>query len=531
MSNFPLKDAADHLATRGRYGDSMLVHMNPIEVDALSKLSPTGQLTTNPDTGQPEAFLPLLGSMLAPTLLGGTALGAALSPLAASAIGTGIGTIAEGGSLKEGITAGLMGGLTGGLLGKMMPAGATEIAGTEAVTEALPAGVVGPAQTIAAQAAQTIPAATPSTISDLQTAVGSADKGFFGRLTDNLGFTGGATPEQIAADPTMLSSGQAMMGQALPAAASGLVGEMYVPYDMEMPEDDDPYPYEGPYMPTEQRTMMGGFDPMGSAFTGEQDMIGGNVLPDAPNFAGGGMIENLSGLGMAKNMIEDGNFGILPMLYNQSKDKDEEDIVGTPQQQMAYGGLIRMANGGSPAQKQIQESADTLQRRAQDQAIQQQLARTMSEPMIDPRLNRMADPISTPVDPLPAARKQYQQDLARYLNTDMPPLPQEQIDAIAKAYPEQHAKHTKSLNEVMTPNPADIPYQAPSISEIRDIQSGALDRVFGKSETMNQLDENLGQFNRQYNPIVRGIEAIAPYPTKAGLEVYEAIDEFRKRNN
>jgi len=433
MSNFPLKDAADHLATRGRYGDSMLVHMNPIEVDALSKLSPTGQLTTNPDTGQPEAFLPLLGSMLAPTLLGGTALGAALSPLAASAIGTGIGTIAEGGSLKEGITAGLMGGLTGGLLGKMMPAGATEIAGTEAVTEALPAGVVGPAQTTAAQAAQTIPAATPSTISDLQTAVGSADKGFFGRLTDNLGFTGGATPEQIAADPTMLSSGQAMMGQALPAAASGLVGEMYVPYDMEMPEDDDPYPYEGPYMPTEQRTMMGGFDPMGSAFTGEQDMIGGNVLPDAPNF----------------NM----------------------------------GGLIKMANGGSPAQKQIQESADTLQRRAQDQAIQQQLARTMSEPMIDPRLGRMADPISTPVQ--------------------------------------------KSLNDVMTPQP----YQAPSISEIRDIQSGALDRVFGKSETMNQLDEDLGQFNRQYNPIVRGIEAIAPYPTKAGLEVYEAIDEFRKRNN
>jgi hypothetical protein len=221
---------------------------------------------------------------------------------------------------------------------------------------------------------------------------------------------------------------------------------------------------------------------MGSAFMGEQDMIGGNVLPDAPNFAGGGMIENLSGLGMAKNMIEDGKFGILPMLYDQFKNKDEEeDIVGTPEQQMAYGGLIRMANGGSPAQKQIQESADTLKRRAQDQAIQEQLARSMSAPMIDPRIGRMADPISTPV--------------------------------------------TKTLNEVMTPEP----YQAPSLAEIRDIQSGALDRVFGNTETMNQLDRNLGQFNRKYNPIVRGIEAIAPYPTKAGLEVYEAIDEFRKR--
>jgi len=512
MSNFPLKDAADHLATRGRYGDSMLVHMNPIEVDALSKLSPTGQLTINPDTGQPEAFLPLLGSMLAPTLLGGTALGAALSPLAASAIGTGIGTIAEGGSLKEGITAGLMGGLTGGLLGKMMPAGATEIAGTEAVTEALPAGVAGPAQTIPAQAAQTIPAATPSTISDLQTAVGSADKGFFGRLTDNLGFTGGATPEQIAADPTRLSSGQAMMGQALPAAASGMVGEMYVPYDMEMPEEESPYPYEGPYMPTEQRSMMGGFDPMGSAFTGEQDMIGGNVLPDAPNFAGGGMIENLSGLGMAKNMIEDGKFGILPMLYDQFKNKDEEeDIVGTPEQQMAYGGLIRMANGGSPAQKQIQESADTLKRRAQDQAIQEQLARTMSEPMIDPRLGRMADPISTPVQ--------------KTLNEVMTP---------------QRAAVSPSIVSTLTGGPppiTELPYQAPSLAEIKDIQSAALDmRYLPQSEggalgtgSTPELDR-MRSLNRKYNPIVRGIEAIAPYPTKAGLEVYEAIDEFRKRN-
>ena len=107
MSNFPLQNAAEQLAKQGRYGDTMMVHMNPIEVDALAKLSPTGQLTINPQTGQPEAFLPLIGSLIAPTLLGGTALGAALSPLAASAIGTGLGTVAEGGSLKEGITAGL----------------------------------------------------------------------------------------------------------------------------------------------------------------------------------------------------------------------------------------------------------------------------------------------------------------------------------------------------------------------------------------------------------------------------------------
>ena len=98
-----------HLAQQGRYGDSMLVHMNPIEVNAISKMSPTGQLTTNPQTGQPEAFLPLLFSMMAPSVMG--ALGAsAMSPLVASAIGSGLGTVAEGGSLQEGLSAGLMSG-------------------------------------------------------------------------------------------------------------------------------------------------------------------------------------------------------------------------------------------------------------------------------------------------------------------------------------------------------------------------------------------------------------------------------------
>ena len=35
----------------------MLLHVNPIEVEALAKNMP---ITVNPETGQPEAFLPLL---------------------------------------------------------------------------------------------------------------------------------------------------------------------------------------------------------------------------------------------------------------------------------------------------------------------------------------------------------------------------------------------------------------------------------------------------------------------------------------
>jgi hypothetical protein len=48
MYNAPYQGVANQLAGYGRYGDSQLVHMNPIEVQMLSRLSPTGQLTGTP---------------------------------------------------------------------------------------------------------------------------------------------------------------------------------------------------------------------------------------------------------------------------------------------------------------------------------------------------------------------------------------------------------------------------------------------------------------------------------------------------
>src|SRR6478609_6555783 len=57
-----LKKKAEELASYGRNGDSMLLHVAPEELRGLASLMPDGQLTTNPDTGLPEAFffLPLL---------------------------------------------------------------------------------------------------------------------------------------------------------------------------------------------------------------------------------------------------------------------------------------------------------------------------------------------------------------------------------------------------------------------------------------------------------------------------------------
>ena len=106
----PYKDLADTVASRGRYGDTTLIHVNPIEVEGLASLMP---LTRNPDTGYPEAFLPLLapvlGSTLAPALLGGTALGGALGTVGLSALGSGVGTTLATGSVEEGLMAGLAG--------------------------------------------------------------------------------------------------------------------------------------------------------------------------------------------------------------------------------------------------------------------------------------------------------------------------------------------------------------------------------------------------------------------------------------
>ena len=109
----PMQPMAEALAEKGRFGDTMLVHMNPVEVQGLASLVPNGQLTINPDTGQPEAFLPLLLGLLGSGLGSAGLLGG--NALLLGALGSGIGTTVETGSLKKGIQAGLMRCLGGGL--------------------------------------------------------------------------------------------------------------------------------------------------------------------------------------------------------------------------------------------------------------------------------------------------------------------------------------------------------------------------------------------------------------------------------
>ena len=169
----PLKNQADMLARKGRYGDTMLVHMNPTEVDVLRRMTPGGQLTINPDTGQPEAFLPLLLGLVGSSLGGAGMLGG-INALAAGAIGSGLGATIETGSLKEGLKAGVISGLTGMAAGKLFEGlgAAKDVAGTGTGT----AGTAGTAGVDVANLANTGGAATGIPISGTN-AAGEAFKG------------------------------------------------------------------------------------------------------------------------------------------------------------------------------------------------------------------------------------------------------------------------------------------------------------------------------------------------------------------
>ena len=459
MSNFPLQDAAEHLAQQGRYGDSMLVHMNPIEVNAISKMSPTGQLTTNPQTGQPEAFLPLLFSMMAPSVMG--ALGAsAMSPLVASAIGSGLGTVAEGGSLQEGLSAGLMSGITGGLLKGVGGGDILGGAGTDVATEA----------------AKALP--DVSTLGKLTEATGgavpAADAGFFsklktgfGNIPSSMGLSQGMIADPaagtgaIAADamvPSALSRGQAFMGQAVPSLAAGMVGEMYVPEDMGgFEEEESPYQYEGPYMPTEQRTMTGPADPFASAFGGEQTMLEGDVFPPGFN--------------------------------------------------MRYGGLIkRLERGGMPkAQQQIEESAATLARRAEDQRIRDYQQSIMAAPTVDPRIQETWQGI-----PITGGTSFLSPEDWGKTWQGMP------IEGGSSfVAPEDRGKTWQGIPIPTSPPQAPSPYQAPSMGEIWD-ESGR-----GLSQAI--------PLNTKYNPLVYGARGLSTLFGKGIAEAMEAVDEARAR--
>ena len=267
-----LELAAQHLASRGRKGDTMLVHMAPEEVSGLQALARAGggTLTLNPDTGLPEANF--LKRML-PTLIGAGlmfATGGTAAPLIAgmsnaATIGLGMGALetARTGSLEKGLMAGLGAyggaGLTGGLMGAAAAKGAA-------------AGAVGSTPAMSMAPAVASPATTALT---------------------NSGITGLAPSAVAPAASTAAATSAApgMMKYGLAALSPAMQEGPQKPFD-----GGGPNPYEYDYDPNNQtytRVAPG---------SRARDML----APTTPMMAAGGPIEDMSNQNRMDTMMTNG---------------------------------------------------------------------------------------------------------------------------------------------------------------------------------------------------------------------------------
>ena len=125
---------ADHMASKGRGPDSMLIHMSPTEVQGLQALAERhgGSLTINPETGLPEAgFL----DKLLPTIIGVGLSMAGVPPHVAAMMVGGAETVRTG-DLGRGISAGL-----GAYGGANLSAGMTAAGGATLGAESAAAGL------------------------------------------------------------------------------------------------------------------------------------------------------------------------------------------------------------------------------------------------------------------------------------------------------------------------------------------------------------------------------------------------------
>lgn len=281
---------ADHMASKGRGPDTMLIHMAPDEVRGLQALAMAhgGSLTINPETGLPEAgWL----SKLLPAVIGfalntfapgvGSAIGSALGASAATAGAIGTGVLVGGvealrtGDIGRGLSAGLGAYGGAGLAGGMATAGvpgaineAAGLAGTQAEQQALSQGLS--AETAAAMKAQAIEeagnAAAANSVSR-EAAIGAAAK------------DAAANPMQAVKDyakPLLMAAG--------PAIAAGANVQKGLPQTLTSPTAAyRPYSYD-PYSGTYDSLGTFPIEPKKAAEGGLMGMADGGYSPGMLDF-------------------------------------------------------------------------------------------------------------------------------------------------------------------------------------------------------------------------------------------------------
>ena len=287
-----LQVAAQHLASKGRDGDSTLVHMSPGEVKGLQALAMAhgGSLTINPDTGLVEAnFLKRILPMVA-----GAALSPFLTPMGAAAVVGGFEGIRTG-DVGKGLMAGLGAYGGAGLTSGLSQAGAqTGAVGTTTATQAANAS------------ANATPFATDVTRDAVGTQAGAALRGFTPIPGANPAVTNTAAEALKAGIPAPITMGNVGAGfSASPSAIysalpTGTVPALVTTAAAGMTPEQKPIgglPTEkssGEYISKDFRAFVPNtpnpyYRPQGLGYTGYA--AEGGLMPDDLSYANGGMVD------------------------------------------------------------------------------------------------------------------------------------------------------------------------------------------------------------------------------------------------
>lgn len=276
----------------------MLVHMNPVEVAGLRAAAQKmgGDLTTNPRTGQPEAFLPfLLGMGLQG--LGMSALGAGIA--------TGLGTAAITGDLGQGALAGL-GAFGGAGMGEGLSA-AGGVSGATAGTAGT-AGAAGTAGTAGAAGATT----------GAESLLNTTGQGSFGVYSQPVGAV--PTPTDIAMAPGAGFTPPPGGANAFNFGPDGLMppgaGDIPVSQAFDstsmLPVSQQPLGYGAQGIPGLDPSVTGtSLTPTGSSMTGLKNVLSTGDTGAAAREA------FMKGVGGEMGMLKYGAAGLAPYAFEQ----------------------------------------------------------------------------------------------------------------------------------------------------------------------------------------------------------------------
>lgn len=287
-----MRDAARTLASYGRNGDNMLVHVSRKELEGIRAL--TGRdFTQNPDTGLPEAFnfanlLPLAAGIGASVLTGGAAIPAAL---AAGATSAGV-TAAQGGSLQDSLTSGLISGATSYAGGQIL-SGVGDAAGAASST-GISSPVSDPGFMGQVAATPSVPAAGAAAPGLMDTMATRASD--FGTRLSNIASDPGAAAskigENIAARPfSALVAGGGTLMQAGDMMGGGPEIPGQTPYDASR------YPERFPTNPRQWNAPPSGYR--------------AGAGPEYRYFAKGGLTSMRSEDGYTANLMNEAKAAIL----------------------------------------------------------------------------------------------------------------------------------------------------------------------------------------------------------------------------